>query len=124
MVEPLDELFEDVEEAEQSPPAPTIARRAKSYSDFYDIVRAQMSKDARKKTRKRKDKSWEALALPEPPASAESPCQPPFDAYDHELLEASQQEYLYVPALPHRGGEPAWLVLLTGQTDSTTTSWR
>jgi conserved oligomeric Golgi complex subunit 3 len=29
-----------------SPPEATVARRAKSYSDFYDVVRAHLKKDA------------------------------------------------------------------------------
>ena len=96
--QPLPALFEDQEDA-NSPPEPTLSRRAKSYSDFYDIVKAQLSTNAPKKKRKRRrgDHSWEALAVPE---SAMAGLQEEEEGYDDalgkELLRASQQEYLFV----------------------------
>lgn len=76
-----------------------MVRRAKSYSDLYDIVTAQTSRGGFKKKRRRKghNAAWEALAIPDPPADL-----PEGDLYgdilEDELLEASQQEYTYVQA--------------------------
>jgi hypothetical protein len=95
--EPLPALFEHQED--NSPPEPTLSRRAKSYSDFYDIVKAQLaSHDAKKKRKRRRSgRSWEALALPES-VTASLPVEE--EGYDEELerelLRASQQEYLFV----------------------------
>ena len=94
--EPLPALFEDQEDA-NSPPEPTLSLRAKSYSDFYDIVKAQLSSPGPKKKRKRRrsGRTWEALALPES-ATASLPVEEEEDgdALDKALLQASQQEYL------------------------------
>jgi hypothetical protein len=93
--DPLPALFEDLRDA-NSPPEPTLSRRAKSYSDFYDIVKAQLSSHAPKKKRKRRrsGRTWEALAVPESVAAS----LPAEEGYDEtlgpELLRASQQEYL------------------------------
>ncbi|KAK4154397.1 Sec34-like family-domain-containing protein [Chaetomidium leptoderma] len=99
-IEPLPALFEDQEDA-HSPPEPTLSRRAKSYSDFYDIVKAQLSSHGPKKSRRRmrrrqSGRGWEALAVPESvtarlPGEEEEGYD---DALDKELLRASQQEYL------------------------------
>ncbi|KAL2131006.1 hypothetical protein VTI74DRAFT_5665 [Chaetomium olivicolor] len=94
--EPLPALFEDQEDA-NSPPEPTLARRAKSYSDFYDIVKAQLSvHDAKKKRKRRRtDRRWDALAVPDSVTAGlpveEEACD---DMLERELLRASQQEFL------------------------------
>ncbi|KAJ9148649.1 Conserved oligomeric Golgi complex subunit 3 [Pleurostoma richardsiae] len=95
--EPLEELYE--EEGPWELPEATLARRAKSYSDFYDIVREHLATNAPKKTtkakqKKRQDKSWEALALREPDYVVDVQAPPLFDALQDELLEASQQDYI------------------------------
>ncbi|OIW26502.1 Sec34-like family protein [Coniochaeta ligniaria NRRL 30616] len=97
--QPLEDLFEDPFES-NSPPEPTLARRAKSYSDFYDIVKAQLHKDGaqkkRKKTRRNKRREIcgiEALDVPETDPAALTPEQPLLDLYKDELLQASQQKY-------------------------------
>lgn len=97
-IEPLPALFEGQEDA-NSPPESTLSRRAKSYSDFYEIVKAQLSDHGTKKKRKRRrsGRGWEALAVAESattslPVAEESDD----DALEKELLRASQQEYLYV----------------------------
>jgi hypothetical protein len=76
-----------------------LSRRAKSYSDFYDIVRAQLSSHEPKKKRKRRRsaRTWEALAVPES-VTANLPEEEEGydDALQKELLRASQQEYLSV----------------------------
>ncbi|KAL2163479.1 hypothetical protein VTH06DRAFT_5537 [Thermothelomyces fergusii] len=93
--EPLPTLFEDRKDAD-SPPEPTLSRRAKSYSDFYDIVRAQLAVHAPKKKRKRKggDRRWEALAVPDSAAASLPEEEGGYDgAVGKELIRASQQEY-------------------------------
>lgn len=99
-VQPLQALFEDQDDV-NAPPEPTLSRRARSYSDFYDIVKAELSSHGTKKKRKRRrsGRSWEALAVPESaatglPAEEESHD----DSLGKELLRASQQEFLYVGA--------------------------
>ncbi|KAH7029038.1 Sec34-like family-domain-containing protein [Microdochium trichocladiopsis] len=94
--EPLPELFEDVE-TNNDPPEPTLTRRAKSYSDFYHVVRAQLSRDAtaaRKKRRRHKDRIAEALVLAKPEDSVDRREPYRFRTTGDELLEASQHEYL------------------------------
>ncbi|KAL3951937.1 hypothetical protein ACCO45_013654 [Purpureocillium lilacinum] len=97
---PLENVYEELED-KNTPPEPTLTRRAASYSDFYHVVKAQLAKDrqARKpKKGSRKDRSWEALAVSReaPAAAAEDPvdalvCD---DSYEAQLLEASQQDYV------------------------------
>ncbi|KAL0939690.1 golgi complex component [Colletotrichum truncatum] len=92
--EALDEIFEEIEDT-NTPPEATVLRRANSYSDFYHVVRAQLAKDEHKKRRKRrKDKSWDALDVAAQVHDASVNRRPVLDQYDEELLEASQQEYL------------------------------
>ncbi|KAB5526376.1 Sec34-like family protein [Coniochaeta sp. 2T2.1] len=97
--EPLEDLFEDPFES-NSAPEPTLARRAKSYSDFYEVVKAQLNKDgAQKKKRKaRRNKrkeicGIEALDVPEPEAAGLAPEEPLLHIYKDDLLQASQQKY-------------------------------
>ncbi|KAF3059201.1 Conserved oligomeric Golgi complex subunit 3 [Daldinia childiae] len=94
-VEPLEELFEEAE-AIIEPPEATLSRRAKSYSDFYHVVRAQLSKDAAAKKRRKKAKEMglEALMVErvEKVVRKQEPTQ--LRSSDDELIEASQQEYL------------------------------
>lgn len=44
-VEAIVETPEDQPETANGPPNATVARRAKSYSDFYDVVRAHLKKE-------------------------------------------------------------------------------
>ncbi|KAJ4292998.1 Golgi transport complex subunit 3 [Collariella sp. IMI 366227] len=95
-IEPLPALFEDQEDA-NSPPEPSLSRRANSYSDFYDIVKAQLSSHDAKKLRKRRrgDRRWEALALPDSvTAGLQEEDEGYDDSLDKELLCASQQDFL------------------------------
>ncbi|KAM0628381.1 hypothetical protein ACHAQG_001431 [Verticillium nonalfalfae] len=95
--EPLSRLLEDPED-DDDPPEPVLARRAKSYSDFYHVVRAQLAKDAHKKRedrKRRKDKSLEALMIAANVDNIPVPRRPVLDQYNDELLQASQHEYLY-----------------------------
>ncbi|KAK4166573.1 putative conserved oligomeric Golgi complex component 3 [Cladorrhinum sp. PSN259] len=101
--QPLPSLFEDQEDT-NSPPEPTLSRRAKSYSDFYDVVRAQEKKTKKEKKkqqqhrrRRHNDRNWEALALPEAVITGlfveEEDTTHDVDL-DKDLLQASQQEFL------------------------------
>ncbi|WYZ34121.1 hypothetical protein EsH8_I_000397 [Colletotrichum jinshuiense] len=92
--EALDGIFEDIEYS-NTPPEATVLRRAKSYSDFYHVVRAQLAKDEHKKRRRRrKDRTWDALDIAAQARDAQAGRRPVLDQYEEELLEASQQEYL------------------------------
>uniref|UniRef100_L2FJX6 Conserved oligomeric Golgi complex subunit 3 n=1 Tax=Colletotrichum fructicola (strain Nara gc5) TaxID=1213859 RepID=L2FJX6_COLFN len=92
--EALDEIFEEIEDT-NTPPEATVLRRAKSYSDFYHVVRAQLAKDEQKKRRKRrKDKNWDALDVAAQVNDPSLSRRPVLDHCDEQLLEASQQEYL------------------------------
>lgn len=95
VTDPLPALFEDGDEP-NSPPQATLTRRAKSYSDFYDIVKAEFSRSSRKKKRvkRRGNGTWDALALLEPPADLPVEDNASDYVVGGELLLASQQEYL------------------------------
>ncbi|RYP46531.1 hypothetical protein DL768_007278 [Monosporascus sp. mg162] len=93
---PLEQLYEEPE-ASDGPPEPTLTRRAKSYSDFYHVVRAQLSKDAARKkrrNRKHKEKSLDALLVEKPEDAIQHRDSPQQRGLDDELLETSMQEYL------------------------------
>ncbi|KAK3941348.1 oligomeric Golgi complex subunit 3 [Diplogelasinospora grovesii] len=96
-IEPLSEILEQ-HEPDNSPPEATLARRAKSYSDLYDIVKALSKPDSKKKRRKRrKDSNWDALTVIEPKGREALPEEEELandDVFRDELLQASQQEYL------------------------------
>ncbi|OTB18052.1 hypothetical protein K445DRAFT_73833 [Daldinia sp. EC12] len=94
-VQPLEELFEEAETIIE-PPEATLSRRAKSYSDFYHVVRAQLSKDAaaKKRRKKAKERGLEALAVERIDKFAQNREPLRLISPDDELIEASQQEYL------------------------------
>lgn len=98
-VERLDNVFEELEDT-NDPPEPTIVRRAASYSDFYHVVQAQLAKDGqlrRKKRPTKTDRTWEALMLKagdEVDQRYKVP-EPLDEAFENQLIEDSQQEYLY-----------------------------
>ncbi|KFA75860.1 hypothetical protein S40288_01960 [Stachybotrys chartarum IBT 40288] len=99
VAEPLENVFEEIEDT-NTPPEAAVMRRAASYSDFYHVAKAQLSKDASRKQKRRsikKDRNWEALMLPVNKAAADRHVEDlnvAFDTYGDALLEASQQEYL------------------------------
>jgi conserved oligomeric Golgi complex subunit 3 len=87
--DPLEGLFEETTRI-KSPPKATVARRAKSYSDFYRVARAQLLKDSKitktnekeaesREVYKRKGLQFESL----------------YDAHEAELIDASQEEFRY-----------------------------
>ncbi|KJZ76785.1 hypothetical protein HIM_03662 [Hirsutella minnesotensis 3608] len=99
--EPLENAFEDIESSD-TPPEPTLTRRAASYSDFYHVVKAQLAKDGgkrkKKKSGRKNDRGLDALWLAcedkgvlERDQSGSLLSSPTFE---DELLGASQQEYL------------------------------
>ncbi|KAI2616938.1 Sec34-like family protein [Hypomontagnella submonticulosa] len=95
VVEPLEELFEE-SETSLDPPEPTLSRRAKSYSDFYHVVRAQLFKDgaSKKKRRKVKERNLDALMVEKLEKHTLRQELPQLESLDTQLIEASQQEYL------------------------------
>ncbi|KAG8426627.1 Golgi transport complex subunit 3 [Metarhizium acridum] len=129
--ERLDDVFEELEDT-NTPPEPTVIRRAASYTDFYYVVRAQLTKDGqlrRKKKTGKKNRAWEALLLRgEDDADRNYSASEPLDqAFERQLLEESQQEYLlYCDQLSlterHLDGliddADATLALLTSLSDS------
>lgn len=98
----LSNVFEEIESA-NTPPEATVIRRASSYSDFYHVVQAQLSKDAKSKRKvvDKKNRTWEALMLPKSKDEVERQDQKDLSLYDDQLLDASQQEYLYAVPLGH-----------------------
>ncbi|KAG6264179.1 hypothetical protein E4U48_006352 [Claviceps purpurea] len=130
-VERLDNVSEE-REGSDSPPEPTRARRAASYSDFYHVVRAQLVKDGQWKSKKKtgkKNRSWEALAIQtekDDDRNLLSSAPGEIDI-DDEMLKDAQQEYmLYEDQLSltdrHLDGlivdANATLALLTNLSDS------
>lgn len=94
--EPLQRLLEEPEPS-IGPPEPTLLRRAKSYSDFYHVVRAQLSRDAaKKKRRKMKERGLDALMMARPEHNLPTPTRllPLPGPTDAELVAASQPEYM------------------------------
>ncbi|KAI5921931.1 Sec34-like family protein [Camillea tinctor] len=94
--EPLRQLFEEPETS-IDPPEPTLTRRAKSYSDFYRVVRAQLSRDAAAKKRRKRTKGGkglEALMVEKPEHTIPFRGLLPARSLDAELVEASQHGYL------------------------------
>lgn len=69
-----------------------------SYSDLYDIAKAQTTSHGPRKRIKKKQtgRSWEALDAPDSVTARLPPEPEPYDdALQKELLRASQQEYLF-----------------------------
>ncbi|KAI0097521.1 Sec34-like family protein [Nemania sp. FL0031] len=92
--EPLERLLEEPESS-IGPPEPTLIPRAKSYSDFYHVVRAQLAKDATKKKRRRpKTRGLDALVITNPEDNLPPPKFSPSRSTDAGLVDASQEEYM------------------------------
>ena len=102
VVETLENVYEEVELV-QGPPEPELLRRAASYSDFYHVVRAQIHKDNRRRRKTaKKDRAWEALLLSEKADETRYAQSKPTlvtSLPQADLLETSQQEYMYVRVL-------------------------
>ena len=96
---PLNSLLEELEDS-NTPAEPILRPRASSYSDFYHTVRTQVAKDAQRKKRqdtekRRRDRTREALALEGKAENIQLIRKPTLEHYDDQLLDASQQDYLY-----------------------------
>lgn len=72
----------------KGPPPATVARRAKSYTDFYHVARAHITKET-KKLRAEERRAYKALSN-EDPGSHTYTC---YDAYDEQLLDASLEDF-------------------------------
>ncbi len=85
--DPLSGLFEEPP-AVKSPPQATVARRAKSYSDFYHVVRAHLTKEAKKiKEHER------GSVMPVGAIKTGKDFETMYAAYEDDLLDASQEDY-------------------------------
>ncbi|KAF2661605.1 Sec34-domain-containing protein [Lophiostoma macrostomum CBS 122681] len=83
-VEGIAETIEDVLEKHNGPPQATVARRAKSYSDFYNVVRAHLKKEKDKELEQKKSREHITTDLD----FAEW-----YGDINGDLLEASHEEY-------------------------------
>lgn len=78
----------------KGPPEATLARRAKSYSDFYDVAVGYLKKETLKaKPKDVLDTLWNE--------TARVPTGLQFEELEDELLDASQEEYRYDPNQNH-----------------------
>jgi len=82
------ELFEE-NYGMKGPPKATLARRAKSYSDFYEVAKDFLSKGA--KTGKLQD-GLEPLE----DKLSDTSLGNPFEDFEEDVLNASQEEYQFV----------------------------
>ncbi|KAF4126038.1 conserved oligomeric Golgi complex subunit 3 [Geosmithia morbida] len=94
---PLENVYEEIENT-NTPPEPTLLRRAASYSDFYRVVRAQFpGKKKAVAAKKGQNRQWDALMLFEGPASDNIEDDDWSSTLDHELdrqlLDSAQEEY-------------------------------
>ncbi len=84
---PLKDLYEERPQL-KGPPEAALARRAKSYTDFYHVARAQITKEAKKL------REGERKALKSPnTGDSDKHNSNSYDAYDDELLDASLEEF-------------------------------
>lgn len=80
--EAIEEAIESVPGKLNGPPPATVARRAKSYSDFYTVVRAHIKKEKALEKKKSQENLSTELELAEW-----------YGGVNDELLEASHEEY-------------------------------
>ncbi|KAF1977075.1 Sec34-domain-containing protein [Bimuria novae-zelandiae CBS 107.79] len=80
--EAIVEAPEDQPESLHGPPPATVARRAKSYSDFYDVVRAHLKKEKELERKKSRENMANELDFTEW-----------YNGVHDELLDASHEEY-------------------------------
>ena len=72
----------------RGPPPATVARRAKSYTDFYHVARAHITKDT-KKLKQEEHRTHEAPKNEDTVQQAYTS----YDAYDDQLLDASLEDF-------------------------------
>lgn len=88
--EAIPEVVDEVPGKLNGPPPATIARRAKSYSDFYTVVRAHLKKERALERKKSQEQLSTELEFAEW-----------YGGVSDELLEASHEEYRCVVKCPH-----------------------
>ena len=96
--DPIMELFEEASGL-KGPPQATLARRAKSYSDFYEVAMEYLKKEANQA--KPKD-VLETFGI----KAGKVPFTLDFEELEDDLLDASQEEYQY-GVLPISRGQNA-----------------
>ncbi|KAJ3524119.1 hypothetical protein NM208_g12179 [Fusarium decemcellulare] len=94
-VVPMPNVYEEIENT-NTPPEPTVIRRASSYSDFYRIIQQQLPKEGRPRQQKvdKNNRAWEALLLADTGVEVATEEPKGLESYDDQLLKSSQQEYL------------------------------
>ncbi|KAI9834233.1 MAG: hypothetical protein M1819_003071 [Sarea resinae] len=92
IAEPAEEIGDIPEEPElpKDPPEATVARRAKSYSDFYNVVRAQIKKDALGRAQKANENE-----KPRSGIKTELDLGLWYQDIESNLIDASHEEYQY-----------------------------
>jgi hypothetical protein len=108
--DPILELFEE-DSVLKGPPEATLARRAKSYSDFYDVAVSYLGKEP--KVEKPRD-VFENLEIKAGASTVENR----YEECEDELLDASQEEYQYVNPIESPENH-----LLTVEKDCTGINW-
>jgi hypothetical protein len=83
----IQEVAEDAPEKANGPPRATVARRAKSYSDFYNVVRAHLKKEKEHEDTGRVKEKEQAQI------TSELEFAEWYGGVSDELLEASHDEY-------------------------------
>lgn len=83
--DPIMELF-DEDSGLKGPPQATLARRAKSYSDFYEVAMGFLKKEAMHSTPKDVLDTFSDKIQT-------VPSEPQFEELEDDLLDASQEEY-------------------------------
>ena len=74
--------------AQRSPPAATLARRAKSYSDFYDAAHAYLEKEQKQEKKQRNTLHTRQVGL-----RTESEFAAWYSGVKSQLEDASHEEY-------------------------------
>jgi len=82
------ELFEE-NAGFKGPPKATLARRAKSYSDFYEVAMEYLKREAEQSNPKDALETFDSKA-------DKIPFGLHFEELEDRLLDASQEEYQYV----------------------------
>ena len=82
--EAIPEIAEETAGKLNGPPPATVARRARSYSDFYTVVRAHLKKERALEKKKPRQNLANELEFAQW-----------YGGVNEELLEASHEEYRY-----------------------------
>jgi hypothetical protein len=85
-VEDLLHVGEEEEEVVKGPPAATIARRAKSYSQFYDVVRAHLKQEHKLEKVEKRQRSKQQI-------NTDVEFGNWYNGIKGDLMDASHEEY-------------------------------